>query len=177
MDAIKDFLSALPPEIAVIVAGSLPVLELRGAIPFGVFYFGMPAWKAMVLALIGNLIPIPFLLVILSPLRALSRRVELIRKFLQWLERRAREKGASVEKWELLGLYLFVAIPFPGTGAWMGSVVAQVFDISFSKALITIVLGVITAGFVVAFASHIGWWAVVILFGGLFLLGIYFSRT
>ncbi len=177
MDAIKDFLSSLPPEIAVIVAGSLPVLELRGAIPFGVFYFGMPAWKAMVLALIGNLIPIPFLLVILSPLRALSRRVELIRKFLQWLERRAREKGASVEKWELLGLYLFVAIPFPGTGAWMGSVVAQVFDISFSKALITIVLGVITAGFVVAFASHIGWWAVVILFGGLFLLGIYFSRT
>ncbi len=177
MDAIKDFLSALPPEIAVIVAGSLPVLELRGAIPFGVFYFGMPAWKAMVLALIGNLIPIPFLLVILSPLRALSRRVELIRKFLQWLERRAREKGASVEKWELLGLYLFVAVPFPGTGAWMGSVVAQVFDIPFTKALITITLGVITAGFVVAFASHIGWWAVVILFGGLFLLGIYFSRT
>jgi len=177
VSAIKEFLASLPPEIAVMVAGAMPILELRGAIPFGVFYFGMPAWKALIFALIGNILPVPFLLYILKPLNALSRRVEIIRRFMEWLERRAREKGTTVEKWELLGLYLFVAVPFPGTGAWMGSVVAEVFGIPYHKALITIILGVITAGFIVAFASHIGWWAVAILFVGLFIVGYFISRN
>ncbi len=176
MSGLKELLASLPPEIAVMVAGAMPVLELRGAIPFGVFYFDMPAWKALLFALVGNIIPVPFLLYILKPLNSLSRRVSIIRRFMEWLERRAREKGTTVEKWELLGLYLFVAVPFPGTGAWMGSVVAEVFGISYRRALITIVLGVITAGMIVAFASHIGWWAVVILFVGLFLAGYFLGR-
>ncbi|NPA80322.1 MAG: small multi-drug export protein [Thermotogae bacterium] len=154
----------------------MPILELRGAIPLGVFYYGMPVWKALLIAIAGNLLPVPFLLILLRPLNVLSRRWWLTRRFFNWLYDRARRKGISVQRLKALGVFLFVAIPMPGTGAWMGSVVAEVFDVPFATALLSITLGVITAGILIALASYVGWWAVALLFGILLILSYLLSR-
>ena len=176
LSELLDLLKGFPPEAAVFIAAALPVLELRGAIPFGVFYFSMPVWKVFVLALIGNLLPVPLLLVLLRPLNALSRRWKPTRRFFEWLYDRAQRKGVSVQRLGAIGVFLFVAVPMPGTGAWMGSVVAEVFGLPFTVALVSIALGVVTAGILVAIASYIGWWAVALMFAGLLLITYLISR-
>lgn len=176
MSDLLNLLKSLPPEAAVLVAAALPVLELRGAIPLGVFYFGMPVWKVLLVSLIGNLLPVPFLLILLRPLNLLARRWGPSRRFFEWLYARAERKGISVRRLGAVGVFLFVAIPMPGTGAWMGSVVAEVFGLPFSLAFVSITLGVITAGILVAVASYIGWWAVAVLFTVLLTVTYLLSR-
>jgi len=162
--------------VAVFTAATLPLLELRGAIPMGVIYYGMPPWKAFLIAVLGNLLPVPFLLILLRPLSEISQRWKPTRRFFNWLYERARRKGVSVRRLKALGVFLFVAIPMPGTGAWMGSVVAEVFALPFKEAFFSIAAGVLVAGVIVSFASHIGWWAVALLFIALLLLSLLLAR-
>ncbi len=176
MSEVLTLLRELPPEAAVLTAAALPVLELRGAIPLGVFYFGMPVWKVLLYSLVGNLLPVPILLILLRPLNDLSRRWGPTRRFFEWLYDRARRKGVSVQRLGALGVFLFVAVPMPGTGAWMGSVIAEVFGLPFGLALLSIALGVLTAGVLVAVASYVGWWAVLLLFSVLALLSLLVVR-
>ncbi len=176
MSEITAFLKNLPPEVAVVVAASLPVLELRGAIPLGVLYYDLPVWKVFLLAVVGNLIPVPFLLLLLRPVSRLAHRWGPTKRFFVWLYERARKKGVSVERLEALGVFLFVAVPVPGTGAWMGSVVAEVFGLPFRTAFVSILLGVITAGVVVSFVSRMGLWAVAAFFAALFVSSYLFAR-
>ncbi len=132
----------------------VPVIELRGAIPIGVG-LGVPFWAVFVTALIGNMVPVPFLILFVSRifawLRTKSRWLEGI---VSRLEARAASKKALIDKYKWLGLYILVAIPLPGTGAWTGSLVSAVFDIELKKALPAIALGVLTAGLIVSVVTY-----------------------
>lgn len=126
----------------------LPVVELRGAIPFGVAS-GLHPLAALGAAVLGNLFPVPFILLLLRHVFRWLRHFPRLGALIDRLERRAHLKGRTVRKYRTLGLVLLVAIPLPGTGAWTGALVADVLDIRARTALPAIVLGVLIAGVVV----------------------------
>ena len=127
----------------------VPVIELRGAIPIAVAQ-GMNPWEAMVIAIIGNMIPVPFIILFIRKIFKWMRKVSpRLDALVNRLEARADSKADRVRKYEKLGLYLFVAIPAPGTGAWTGALIAAMLDIRMRTALPTIFLGVCTAGLIV----------------------------
>lgn len=132
----------------------VPVVELRGALPLGMA-LGLPVWAAYAASVLGNLFPVPFILLLLRRVFALLRRLPRVGKWVDALERRAHLKGRKVRKYRLFGLVLLVAVPLPGTGAWTGALVADVLDIRARHALPAIVLGVLTAGGIVAAASGV----------------------
>ena len=123
----------------------LPVVELRGAIPFGVAA-GLHPLTAMAAAILGNLFPVPLILLLLRRVFRWLRCVPRLGVWIDRLERRAHLKGRTVRKYRLLGLVLLVAVPLPGTGAWTGALVADVLDIRMRTALPAIALGVVIAG-------------------------------
>ena len=127
------------------VTAMVPVVELRGAIPLGVAAGLTPA-VAAVTAMIGNMVPVPFILLLLRKVFALLRRVAWLGPRIDALERKAHLKGRTVKKYRTLGLVLLVAIPLPGTGAWTGALVADVLDIRMKMALPAITIGVVIAG-------------------------------
>ena len=132
----------------------IPVIELRGGLPFGVA-LGLPYWLAFPAAVAGNLLPAPFIIVYIR------RIFELMRKYfprlnglVDRLEKKAHLKGKKVQKYQYLGLWLFVAIPLPGTGAWTGSL--AFLGMRLKKAMPAVVLGVLTAGFIMLGLTHVG---------------------
>jgi len=127
----------------------VPVIELRGALPVGVAG-GLPVWMATVIAILGNMVPIPFILLLLRRIFAWLRSFPKLGLFIDKLERRAHLKGETVKKYRTLGLIILVAIPLPGTGAWTGALVADVLDIRMKTALPAIFVGVCIAGVIVA---------------------------
>ena len=145
-----------PPELGVAFLSMLPVTELRGAIPVGIWSFGVDWWRCYIFAVLGNMLPVPLILLGLKPLSRLFSKTRLGSRFFAWLYERARKRGKTVERYEALGLYMFVAIPLPVTGAWTGSLVASVFGLRFRSALISIGLGVATAGVIVTALSMLG---------------------
>ena len=126
----------------------LPVVELRGAIPFGVAS-GLHPLVAMGAAILGNLFPVPLILLLLRRVFRWLRHIPRLGALIGRLERRAHLKGRKVRKYRTLGLVLLVAVPLPGTGAWTGALVADVLDIRIRTALPAITLGVVIAGVVV----------------------------
>ena len=130
------------------VMAMVPVVELRGAIPLGVAA-GLPPAVAAVTAMIGNMVPVPLILLLLRKVFVLLRRVSWLGPKIDALEKRAHLKGRKVKKYRTLGLVLLVAIPLPGTGAWTGALVADVLDIRMKTALPAIAVGVVIAGCVI----------------------------
>lgn len=128
----------------------VPVIELRGAIPYGVIQ-GLPVVHAMLIAMAGNLLPIPILIVFTrNVFEWLKGKSAWLKRFVNRLESVADEKKSTVEKWEFLGLVILVAIPLPGTGAWTGALVAAMMDMRLKRAFPAVVIGVIIAGIVVS---------------------------
>ena len=134
----------------------LPILELRGAIPLGILKLGLSAKEAYILSVIGNLIPVIPLLLFLESGSNFLKRYRWGDKFFTWLFAHTRRRSRLVEKYESLGLMLFVAIPLPITGAWTGSVAAFLFGIRFRYAFLAIILGVLLAGIIVLLATKLG---------------------
>ena len=130
----------------------VPVIELRGALPMGVAG-GLPVWVATVIAIAGNMTPIPFILLLLRRVFAWMRRLPKLGEFIGKLEKRAHLKGETVKKYRTFGLIILVAIPLPGTGAWTGALVADVLDIRMKTALPAIFAGVCIAGAIVAMVT------------------------
>ena len=131
-----------------------PVVELRGGIPFGVAA-GLPVWAAFLAAMIGNLIPVPFIIVYIRRIfQWMRRRLPRLDGLVDRLEQKAHLKGKRVTKYKYLGLALFVAIPLPGTGAWTGSLAAAFLDMPLRKALPSVILGVLAAGLVISIVSY-----------------------
>ena len=126
----------------------VPVVELRGAIPLGVAA-GLPPAVAAVTAMAGNMVPVPFLLLLLRRVFRLLRGISWLGPRIDALEKRANLKGRTVKKYRTLGLVLLVAIPLPGTGAWTGALVADVLDIRMRTALPAIAAGVVIAGCII----------------------------
>jgi uncharacterized membrane protein len=146
----------LPDAWVVFLISMLPIVELRGAVPVGIL-FGMNAWFVFFLSVLGNMIPIPFILLLLGPLSRFCSRFRGGKAFFDWLFDRARRKSADVEKYETLGLTIFVAIPLPATGAWTGAMVAFLLGMRFNHAMVSILLGVMIAGVIMTVLSLMGW--------------------
>ena len=133
----------------------LPVVELRLGIPFGIGTLGLPEWAALTAAVIGNLIPVPFIIVYIRRIfQWMRRRLPKLNSLVDRLERKAHLKGQKVTKYKYLGLMLFVAIPLPGTGAWTGSLAAAFLDMPLRKAIPSIVAGVLIAGMAISILSY-----------------------
>ena len=146
----------IPDPLVVILISTLPIVELRGAIPVG-YWMGMNPWVLYVLSVFGNMIPIPFILLFLGPISRVLMRFKLGKLFFDWLFARTRRKSAQIEKYETLGLTIFVAIPLPITGGWTGSVAAFLMGIKFHHAMLSILLGVMIAGGIMTVLCLMGW--------------------
>jgi uncharacterized membrane protein len=144
--------SFLSKEMTVFIISLLPILELRGGILAG-YFFGLPIWTTA-LAVAGNLLPIPFLLIFIEAIFAWCLKHNLLVKFIGGLRRRAQSKSESVKKYEFWGLCIFVAIPLPGTGAWTGVLVAEALGMERKRAMLSIFLGVLIAGCVMLMVSY-----------------------
>lgn len=131
----------------------VPVLELRGAIPVGVAAGLSPA-AACAVSVLGNMVPVPFILLLIRRIFDFLRGTRLFGPKIQWLERRAHLKGRVVRKYRLPGLIILVAIPLPGTGAWTGALVAALLDIRLRHAVPAIFLGVVIAGAIVTTVTY-----------------------
>jgi len=155
-EAIFDFFQSfnISNELIVFLVSMLPIIELRGAVPLGVF-LEMNPWVLFALAVIGNLLPVPFIILLARPIVNFFLRTKLFRPIGQWLEEKVRKNAGKVVKYEVWGLFLFVAIPLPGTGAWTGSLIAALLDMRLKNAFPAILLGVITAGIIMIFGSGI----------------------
>ena len=123
----------------------VPVIELRGAIPVGIAA-GLPPAAACVTAILGNLLPVPFIMLLVRRVFNWLWDTRFFGPKIVWLERRAHLKGRIVRKYRLAGLFVLVAIPLPGTGAWTGALVASLLDIRLRTALPAILLGLVVAG-------------------------------
>jgi len=155
---------------AVVAISTLPIVELRGAVPVGIVSFNMPWWQVYLIAVAGNMIPIPIILLLLGPLSRFCMRFAIGQKFFDWLFERTRKKSASIEKYEALGLTIFVAIPLPVTGGWTGAMAAFLMGIPFWKAMLYILLGVMIAGVIMTALSLMGWLGAII--AGAVLIGL-----
>ena len=127
----------------------IPVIELRGAIPAGVAA-GLEPWEALVFACIGNMIPVPFIILFARRmLIVLRRRYKKLNNLILKIQNRAKDKAQLVRDYEMLGLVILVAIPLPGTGAWTGALVAAIMKLDIKYAVACIGAGVVIAGCIV----------------------------
>lgn len=133
----------------------VPIIELRGGVPFGTA-LGLAPGQALIAAIIGNMLPIPFIIVYIRRIfYRMRRKSARLNRLVDKLEKKAHLKGQKVTKYKYIGLWLFVAIPLPGTGAWTGALAAAFLDMPLRKALPSIFLGVITAGLIMTFATGV----------------------
>ena len=132
----------------------LPVVELRGGLPAGVA-MGLPIPTAYAAALVGNMLPVPFIILFIRPLfQWLRVHVPKLGGFASQLEQRAQEKSVDVARFQLWGLLIFVAIPLPGTGAWTGALIAAVMDMRLRRAVPAIFAGVVIAGLIITVLTY-----------------------
>lgn len=150
-----NWLKDVPKEYIVMLVGALPISELRGALPLALS-FGIPIHKAFWLSVIGNILPVAPALFLFEPISNRLRKFRLWARFFDWLFERTKKKADTVQKYEALGLAMFVAIPLPMTGAWSAVIAATLFKIRFRYAFIAIVAGVLAAGLIVASLCALG---------------------
>ena len=133
----------------------VPVIELRGAIPYAIAKDIAP-WLAFCLAVVGNMLPVPFILLFIRKIFTWMKKYPRLGKIAYKLEARAQNKSGGVKKSEIIGLCILVAIPLPGTGAWTGALVASLMEMRLKRALPTIFLGVLIAGIAVTLVVSLG---------------------
>ena len=142
----------LPPGLGVFLMATLPIFELRGAIPLGnILKAGSPL-MIYLLAVVGNFVPVLPILLLLKPAERYLRRFQLCDRFFDWLFKRTVQRSTLIRRFQAAGLILFVAIPAPVTGAWTGSVAAYLFKLPLRQAVPCIILGILIAGIVVTLA-------------------------
>lgn len=142
-------------ELIVVFFSMLPIVELRGGIPLGIS-MEFTLFKSFILSVIGNLIPIPFLIKLYIPIIRFIARSKLFVKPASKIVNKVNSSSKKVKKFEMLGLLLLVAIPLPTTGAWTGSMVAAFLKLDFKKSWLIISLGVVLAGIIMMILSYFG---------------------
>ncbi len=140
-------------EVMVFIISLFPILELRGGL-IAAWMLKVPLLKAIPICIIGNILPIPLILLFIKKIFAWMRRFRFFAKIVEWLEQKAMGKKDQIERYEFWGLVLFVGIPLPGTGAWTGSLIAALLDIDFKKAIAAELLGIVIATFIVSVVSY-----------------------
>ena len=156
IQSLTDFFKSwLSPELIIFLISLLPILELRGGLIAAAFH-GVEWYIALPICIIGNVLPIPFVLLFIRKIFDFIKKTNFLwmGKIVTKLDEKAQKKSKTVDTASFWGLFAFVAIPLPGTGAWTGALVANILNIKRSKASITILLGVITAGLIVSFVSY-----------------------
>ena len=131
----------------------VPVIELRGALPSGVAMVLSP-WTAFAVSVIGKMVRVPFIILFIRRLLDWMKKFDAFRRIAEKLEAKAKKHEDKIVKYEALGLFILVALPLPGTGAWTGSLVAAIFDLRLKSAVPVIFAGVITAGLIVLFITY-----------------------
>ena len=141
-------MSELVKRLIVFILAMCPIIELRGAIPLGLEW-GLGFTETMMLSLGGNLVIIPFIVLLFNRIIDFMKKFKFTEKVANWLEKRAEKNSSKIENIIFVGLMLFVAIPLPGTGAWTASMVAGLMKIKLFRAMVPIVLGVLIAAAIV----------------------------
>lgn len=146
---IDVFDGKISPEWIVFIISLFPILELRGGL-IAAGLLNIPFAKAFLICFIGNMLPVPFILLFIRKIFEVLKRAKPFRKIVDKMERKADKNGDKIRKYELWGLLLLVAIPLPGTGAWTGALVAAMMDMSLKRSLPVIAIGVVIAGLIVS---------------------------
>lgn len=156
VQAVQNFfLNTVGEELCVLFCSMIPIIELRGAIPMG-FALGLPWWQSYLLSVVGNMLPVPFILLLIRAVIAwmAKSKVKFFNKISDFLLKRVEKRRDKIEKYSFWGVCLFVAVPLPVTGAWTGSLVAAMIDMKFWKALLSCLFGVMIAGVVMTVFSY-----------------------
>lgn len=151
--SLFDWLLGAGRELAVLIISMVPLVELRGAVPLGVAV-GMPWYEVMPLAYLGNVIPIPFVLFFGEKVLDWVGTLKPFTRFVHNYKAKLESKKEQVTKYARIGLFLFVAVPLPGTGAWSGALIATLLEMPKGKAMLSITAGVIAAGIIMLIASN-----------------------
>lgn len=146
VDLFRDKMSN---ELIIFIISLFPILELRGGL-IAAQLLGVDLVRAFIICFIGNMLPIPFILLFIRKIFKFLRRFKPFGKVVEFFERKAEKNGEKVRKYELWGLFILVAVPLPGTGGWTGALVAALMDIRMKKSLPVIALGVLVAGIIVS---------------------------
>jgi uncharacterized membrane protein len=148
-----DVIEVFPEWLQIFFGSMIPWLESRYVIPYAILSLEWEWWHAFVLAVFGNILPIPFILKFFHLIEDWLRNFKFWKNLMDWLFARTRKRAIkNIRKYEHIGLLIFVAFPVPFTGAWTGALIAYLFDLKFSKSLITIFIGIlIAAGIMTAF--------------------------
>ena len=139
--------------IGIFFISLLPVIELRGSIPIG-YYQGLPWYTNMITSIIGNILPVPFILLFVVKVFEFMKKRNIMVNVIEKIEKRAMSRSESIANKEFLGLMLFVAIPFPGTGAWTGALIAALLQFNRKRSFFYIGLGVVIAAVIMTLASY-----------------------
>lgn len=145
----------IPQELVTLLISIVPVIELRGAIPYAIAQ-GISPWLAFLLSVVGNMLPVPFILLFVRKVLEWMKQRPRLGRIALWIERRADSKSGKVRASQLVGLCMFVAIPLPGTGAWTGALIAALLNMRIRRAFPTIFLGVVIAGVIVTLVIQLG---------------------
>ena len=142
-------------EFIIFLISMVPILELRGGLlAAGPALLDVPMWQAIPICFIGNLVPIPFILLLITKIFDWMKGTKKLKPLVEKLEHKAMNQSANIEKYEFWGLVAFVGIPLPGTGAWTGSLIAALLGIRFRKAFPAVVVGVCLAAFIMSVISY-----------------------
>ena len=151
-----DFLfkTVIGKSIITFLVSMVPIIELRGAIPIATG-MGLSPWIAIPIAIVGNLLPVPFIIIFIKRIFAWMRKVSpKLNGIVDKMEAKAEKNKEKVLRYAFWGLALFVAIPLPGTGAWTGALVAAMLDMPLKKAFPSVAIGVLGAGVIISFVSY-----------------------
>lgn len=154
LDLFNNFTSLkYGKEVLIFIISMIPILELRGGL-IAASLLGVNYIKSFIICLIGNIIPIPFILWLITPIFSWLKQRKLFKGFIEKLENRAIKKKDKIEKMKYIGLLLFVGIPLPGTGAWTGCLIAALLNMDKKKSFIYASIGVLLAGIIMLFLSY-----------------------
>ena len=149
-------LEFIKKEIIILLMSMMPISEVRGAIPLGAT-MGVSPERSIILGIVGNMFIVPILLIILNPIMNYLFKYKIFKSPIDWVKKRTLRKTRSkIKKYSILGLFLFVAVPLPTTGAWTGCLAATLLKLDFKKSLLAIWAGVIASGTIISiFTYHI----------------------
>ena len=140
-------------EVAIFIISLLPILELRGGL-IAARILGVEFIKAFIICYIANILPVPFILLFINYLFNKMSKWKPTKKIVDWLSNKTLKKKEQIDKYGYFGLFLFVGIPLPGTGAWTGSLLANLLNLDKKKSFITIAIGVLAAGIIMSLLSY-----------------------
>ena len=154
--SIINSLSFLPGWAQILLVSAIPIVELRGAIPWGIFALHMEPIHVMLISIIGSILPAPIILLFVQTVLGWMRRSKHFSKMAAWLDAKAAKGSKKISEYKFWVLMIFVAIPLPGTGVWTGCLAASVLEMKFPRAMLCVALGSCIAGVIVTTLCSMG---------------------